>query len=318
MDRPSFEGGSLVRPRDRKLAQQLETGLLSFDREKRPLLGIRDSARREAFLEQILESIHRVKYVSVIRGRRLGECSADPNDESFDPLKAAILNQNQGHMDEAFWLVFLFVHFGKNARSGWRLAREVYGRLGGAVRWDWEKVSLDPSGFREWLGAHQGELRGGFGNHRKYQSLNAYSSVGTGSTVESYVKWVEPPRTHQELMERARERANGDPRKAFDLLYRSMRVVGFGRTARFDYLTMVGKLGLADIEPGSTYMSGSTGPATGARLLFADDPEAALKPRDLDKWIVELDAQLKVGMQVLEDSLCNWQKSPGEFKRFRG
>jgi len=42
----------------------------------------------------------------------------------------------------------------------------------------------------------------------------------------------------------------------------------FGRTAKFDYLTMVGKLGLAAIEPGSTYMQGATGPLKGARLLF--------------------------------------------------
>jgi len=27
---------------------------------------------------------------------------------------------------------------------------------------------------------------------------------------------------------------------------------------------------------------------------------------------------LNVGMQVLEDSLCNWQKSPRQFVHFRG
>ena len=42
----------------------------------------------------------------------------------------------------------------------------------------------------------------------------------------------------------------------------------FGRTARFDYLTMVGKLGLANIAPGSPYMVGATGPLKGAALLF--------------------------------------------------
>jgi hypothetical protein len=34
--------------------------------------------------------------------------------------------------------------------------------------------------------------------------------------------------------------------------------------------------------------------------------------------LIELDADLKVGMQVLEDALCNWQKSPAHFERFRG
>jgi hypothetical protein len=91
-------------------------------------------------------------------------------------------------------------------------------------------------------------------------------------------------------------------------------VASFGRTARFDYLTMVGKLGLAQIEPGSTYMQGSTGPLQGARLLFGEAASAAA----LDAWLVELDGVLDVGMQVLEDALCNWQKSPEKFIPFRG
>lgn len=313
-----------MRPQDHKFARQLEAGLLFFDQETRPLLGIRDAMTRAVLIKQLLESVHRVKYVSVIRTRELSEHRADPNDDLFDPLKAAILHQRQGHIEEAFWMVFLFVHFGKHARAGWRYAREIYGRLGDATRWDWASISVNPSGFRKWLHSHQDELKRkgvprGFGNHRKYQSLDAYSSTGTGSAVESYVNWVGPPRTHQELMDQACERANSDPREAFDGLYRSMdAVVSFGGLARFDYLTMIGKLGLAPIEPGSTYMQTSTGPIKGARLLFGGKENADLSLADLDGWLVELDAQLNVGMQVLEDALCNWQKSPGKFKAFRG
>lgn len=313
-----------MRPRDRELAQQLEAGLLSFDQQRLPLPGISDSKVREVLIEQLLESVHRVTYVSMIRQRNISERRADPNNELFDPLKAAMLHQRQGRIEEAFWMVFLFVHFGKHARAGWRYAREIYGRLGDAVRWDWVNTSADAASFREWLGAHQDELKRngiprGFGNHRKYQSLDAYSVNGTGAAVESYVNWVGPPRTHQELMEQACQQAEGDPRKAFDHLYLSMgAVVSFGRTARFDYLTMLAKLGLAHIEPGSTYVMGAIGPLMGARLLFGGEKTAALRPADLEAWLAELDTQLQVGMQILEDALCNWQKSPGRFKPFRG
>ncbi len=309
-----------MRPRDRDLAGRLEAGLLLFDRENRPLPGIRNVARRASLLEQLLESIHRVKFVTALKERTLSEHRLEPNSEFFDPLKAAILHQRQGNVEEAFWLVFLFVHFGKHLRAEWRYAREVYGRLGAGVRWDWASVSSDPAGFRTWLDSHQDELKRdgvprGFGNHRKYESLDAYSTNGTGSVVESYVKWVNPPRTHQQLMAQAYIRAGNDPRKSFDDIYHSMKVVArFGRTARFDYLTMVGKLGLAPIEPPSTYMQGSTGPVQGARLLFGNQEN----PVNLDQWLIELEAQLKVGMQVLEDALCNWQKSPDRFKPFRG
>jgi hypothetical protein len=313
-----------MRPKDRNLWQQLESELHSFDSMNRPLLGIRNPARRVALLEQILESIHRVKFVSVIKSRDLSNLRTDPNSDLFDPLRAAILYQRQGNIEEAFWLVFLFVHFGKNARAGWRYAREIYGRLGYSVKWDWINVSTDPSGFRTWLHSHQMELKRngvprGFGNHRKYQSLDAYSTTGTGAAVESYVRWVGSPRTHQDLMEQAYQQADRNPYVAFDKLYHSMcTVVSFGRTARFDYLTMVGKLSLAPIEPGSTYMQNSTGPIMGAHLLFFDKKTTQASASDLDSWLVDLDTRLHVGMQVIEDALCNWQKCPEKFKPFRG
>ena len=304
-----------MRPRDLQLAQQIEAGLLAFDRENRPLPGIAGPAERATLVEQMLESIHRVSYVSKIRARQISDRRTDPNDELFDPLKASILRQRQGRSDESFWLVFLFVHFGKHARAGWRYAREVYGRLGGPGQWDWQRTSADPSGFREWMNANHDELTRagmahGFGNHRKYESL-----ANTAEAVESYVRWVDPPRTHEQLMEAALQRAGRDPAQAFDDLYRSMTVVArFGRTARFDYLTMVGKLGLSSIAPGSTYMSEATGPLNGARLLF----ESHDGPASLDRLLLELDGRLRVGMQVLEDALCNWQKSPAVFRPFRG
>lgn len=309
-----------MRDRDRERALELDASLQRFVRERRSAPGIHDPRRRESLIEQLLESIRRVRYVSVIRARPLSERRTDPNDDLFDPLKAAIIRQSQGETDEAFWLTFLFVHFGQHPRGGWRYAREVYGRLGEGTRWDWAATSADPAGFRAWLHAHQSDLRrsgvpGGFGNHRKYQSLDAYSDSGTGAAVESYVKWVGPPRTHQEFMDQAVEQAEGDPHVAFDKLYRSMSAVkSFGRLARFDYLTMIGKLGLAPITPGSTYMQQASGPYRGARLLFGQVGTA----KELDEWLVELDQYLHVGMQVLEDALCNWQKSPDRFVPFRG
>jgi Alpha-glutamyl/putrescinyl thymine pyrophosphorylase clade 3 len=309
-----------VRPRDRDLALQLATGLDSFDREQRPLPGIIESANRTVFLEQLLESVHRVRFVEVLRGRPLSDRRADPDDEVFDPLKAAILHQRRGNIEEAFWLAFLFVHFGKNPHGGWRYAREVYGRLGENGRWDWLRTSASPAAFRKWLGAYQDDFKrrgvpGGFGNHRKYESLDARSPTGTGAIIESYVKWVNPPRTHAELIEQARQNADGDPKRAFGDLYRSMdTVVRFGRTARFDYLTMLGKLGVAEIQPPSAYLQQATGPLRGAKLLFGSDESAVI----LDQWLVVLDSYLNIGMQVLEDALCNWQKSPAKFEPFRG
>ena len=313
-----------MRPKDREIAQELESRLLHFSRERRPLVGIADPEARQPLIEQFLESIHRVSYPKLISSRDINIGRADPGSELFDPLKAAILKQREGNKDEAFWLVFLFVHFGKHSRGGYRYAREIYGRLGQGGLWDWATVSANPSEFRTWLGENVSKLTragapGGFGNHRKYESLDAFSNAGTGAAVESYVRWVSPPRTHEELVNEALRLTSGDRRKTFDYLFHSMEAVRrFGRTAKFDYLAMLGKLGLAPIEPGSTYMHGATGPVEGARLLFAGEKGAPLQQRVLDQWLVELADELGVGMQVMEDALCNWQKSPRKFKSFRG
>lgn len=266
-----------------------------------------------------MESLHRVRYVRQIRSRELSPLRADPQSELFDPLKAAIINQRAGRTDEAFWLIFLFVHFGKNAKGGWRYAREVYGALGQGAAWSWSNVSKNPAGFRAWFSANEATIGrkdppGGFGNHRKFETLRT-----TGAAVESYVNWVGPPRTHAELVEDALHKSGGDPRRTFRFLYDSMdAVVRFGRTARFDYLSMLGKLELATIRPDSTYMANATGPAEGARLLFADNPNAPIKDHDLEELVAELERELGVGMQVMEDALCNWQKSPDVFIPFRG
>ena len=105
----------------------------------------------------------------------------------------------------------------------------------------------------------------------------------------------------------------------FDYLYHSMSAVtSFGRTAKFDYLTMIGKLGLAPIRPGSPYLAGATGPLRGARLLVDGSAESSMRATALEPIICELGNDLGVGMQEMEDALCNWQKSQNKFIPFRG
>jgi hypothetical protein len=305
-----------LRPREQKRAQQLDAALTTFDANVRRLPALKDKQKRFVLLEQLVESSRRVDFVKRITGRDISPSRADPASELFDPVRAAAWHLKQGNTDEACWLVFLSVHFGKNRRTGWALPQAVYGGLGGGV-WDWPKVSGDPKGFRKWLAANQMTLKGkgNFGNHRKYQSLDARKPAGTGAAVEGYVKWVDPPRSHHDLFAAAHAAVGANRRDMFDWLYGSMgAVVSFGRTARFDYLTMIGKLGLAPIEPGSTYMTGATGPRTGATMLFGKNPSTAV----LDRWLVDLADHLGVSMQVVEDALCNWQKDPKQFVGFRG
>jgi hypothetical protein len=310
---------------DRELAQKLKTELKSYSTLVRPLPGIESEAALETFVFQIIESIRRVRFVLQIADRKISPLRADPNSSLFDPVRAAILMKNANDLDEAGWLVFLFTHFGKNLKSGYRLVRDVYGRLGDKTPWSWQQVSNDTFDFRKWLDKNQGALKTsngvhrGFGNHRKYQSLSAWKANGTGAAVESYVKWVKNAGGHQKLFHTALQSSNGDGRAAFRDVYRQMNAVAsFGRTAKFDYLTMAAKVGIAQIEADSVYFSGATGPIDGAKLLFLGNETASKSTSWLQEASDALADALGIGMQAMEDSLCNWQKSPITPVRFRG
>ncbi|MHB9145638.1 MAG: alpha-glutamyl/putrescinyl thymine pyrophosphorylase clade 3 protein [Symbiobacteriia bacterium] len=309
-----------MRPKEQTLANRLTAALKSYEQ---PLPGIAEESRFESFIEQMVESIRRVRYIHELQTHEMSPLRADPASDVFHPIKAAIYVKAEGNTDEAFWLTFLSVHFGRNRKTGWRLSRDVYGGLG-SRKWDWPTVSSHPEEFRTWLSENIGTLRGSdgvqrrFGNHRKYQSLDAHKRNGTGAAVESYVEWINGAGSHQVLFDGVLLKCNGDSLRAFDYLYNDMRVVSFGRTAKFDYLTMIGKLGLAQIAPPSPYMEGATGPLQGTRLLFGGSRTARLNAFHLEELLKELGRHLDVGMQELEDALCNWQKNPDHFRPFRG
>ncbi|MEE4333709.1 hypothetical protein V2J70_09460 [Pseudomonas alliivorans] len=311
----------MIRPKQ-TLIQSLSSKLDQVVSDGLPLPGIVAVENKVALMEQMVESIRRVDYVAAIAGRSISNDRVDPQSEYFDPIRAAVLKTKSGDVEEACWLIFLATHFGKSGTTGWLLTKDIYGTLGGAHNWTWPLVSTNPVAMNQWIAANYTVLkaRGGkFGNHRKYETLNPAKSNSTGEVVESYVNWVMQYGSHQALFDHALAQSGNSARAAFRVLYKSMKAVRrFGRTGKFDYLTMIAKVGISPIEADSTYMGQATGPVKGARLLFGGRTAAGISARELEMKIQQLDDELGVGMQVIEDALCNWQKSPGRFVRFRG
>jgi hypothetical protein len=270
----------------------------------------------------MVDSRRKIDRTERLRTESLSPQRGEPGSDLFDPEMAAVLSMRGGDLDNAFWLAFLSVHFGRHAVDEWQLTRRVYGALGAAPYWTWSRVSADVDAFRDWL---RGTLRqrnqplGRFGNHRKYESLDPESAAGTPAVLRSYVNWIRDGGGHVAVYGRALTAAGGDPRRAFGHLYRAMNVVTrFGRLAKFDYLTLIGKLGLSPIEADSTYMAGATGPRRGAALLFEGTRSSPVPASQLELAVQQLERHLGVGMQAMEDSLCNWQKSPTSYQAFRG
>lgn len=311
-----------MRPKDRARANIIGDALKKFNNEDTNLAGLSSAARIECLVEQIIDSIRRIEFVHVIRDSKHDSRRKDPAHSLFDPLRAAATFQQEGEYDQAYWMTFLATHFGKHSVDGWSLCAAFYGKLGDQAIWDWESASANEGDVRSWMEENRNRLDAlpyRFSNHRKYVSLTAGGERGTAAAIESYIRWIKNNGGHVELIRNTHRSVGQEPKAAFDSLYFQMNDVRqFGRLGKFDFLTMIGKLGLAPIEPGIPYMKGASGPLLGAKLLLQNDTEGNAKPSDLDNLLAKLGDKLGLGMQVMEDSLCNWQKSPDAFISFRG
>ncbi len=293
--------------------QQFKAALLAHSAQTRPLPGIQDPEALDTLALQLIASVRREDYYRRVQARPVSPRRTDPHDVLFNPERAVAFHIANGNLDEAAWLVFLITHFAKPAHNGWLRLQDVYGMLGNGL-WDWPSVSGNPAAFDAWLAANWTGIRGKFGNHRKYESLRPGTVSYTGFVVCEYVRLI-GTQGHQAFIQGVL--AHG-PNDRFDAMYRSLNVPRFGRLARFDYLMLLARYGIVAMQPLSAYLQGATGPSRGARLLFNGAANANTAPAQLQQMLDDLDGDVQVGMAVLEDALCNWQKSPLNFIHFRG
>jgi len=290
--------------------------LRQHSRTVRPLPGIAAEEALDTLTWQFIASLRREAYYREVQKKDISARRADPNDPAFDAERAVAYHIRQGHVDEAAWLIFLMTYFARPVETGWLRLKDVYGKLGEGV-WDWATVKANPLAFGEWLAENWRHVRGKFGNHRKYETLRDNSHRSTGKVVESYIAWVGEHDHVRKFAEVIREAGN-DPHTIFDALFHNLTVLSFGRLAKFDYLSLIGRYGVAPIDAGSAYLDGATGPLSGARLLFDGRPDGPSSIRALQTMLDALDRDLQVTMTVMEDALCNWQKSPSRFVHFKG
>jgi hypothetical protein len=236
--------------------------------------------------------------------RRL--CSRERLVSARDDILRLILDAyDAGNRDEALWRTFIAAHFGRMSAS-----KDVVGQVesshrflcafGSEPHWTWTKVSDDPQLLCDWLLTSPDKLQQlSFGNHRKFESKKPYLFW---EVMDSFIKlvatWCGSPAALFET------NASLTPQLRHAEIYERLRIRRFRRTGRFDFLALVGEMGLVDIEPGTCYLIGSTGPLEGAKQLWGQNKTG----RELDRLAVELAVTLRLSPLVIEDALCNWQK----------
>ncbi|MBN8535274.1 MAG: hypothetical protein J0L51_14420 [Rhizobiales bacterium] len=306
----------MIWPTRKDQKQAIAEELARFSGEVRYLPGVVDPSALDTLSMQFVASLRREDYYRLIQRHAISPHRADPNNASFDAERAVVFHVQNRSIDEAAWLIFLMTHLARPADTGWLRLSQIYGKLGQGI-WTWKAVSSDPQALIDWLTENWGAIGGKFGNHRKYESLDPSSNRAFGKVLTSYLNWI-GPHGHERVFSNAIRNAGNEPGIIFDYLYNDMTVLSFGRLAKFDYLALIGRYGIAPIHAGQAYFRGATGPARGAKLLFDGTADSATEPDILQSRVDELDAALNVGMQVMEDALCNWQKSPTNFVHFKG
>lgn len=262
-----------------------------------------------------------MEYIRFLERRVHSPRRCDAHDVMFDPIIAAYTLSREGRLDDAVWLVFLATQFGKHSLDGWKLCANVLGSFGNGPIWTREVYGARSIDFEAMLESNSVNLSkpsiaGRYSNHRQYVSRKP--EVIAMIFRESYA-WLFQFGSFSERVREVHRHKGQEPKGVFTALYDSMRSVhSFGRLGAFDFLTMIGKLDLAPILPESTYLVGATGPLRGARLLFHGAVDHPITSREMQKQFDRLDDFLSIGMQPLEDSVCNWQKSPQKFFHFRG
>lgn len=300
---------------------ELAGALRAYQRAHEELVGLRPEGAEDTLVRQMIASLRRTEYIRCLDRKVHSVRRCNPHDPMFDPLIAAHTLRNDGRLDEAVWLVFFATQFGKHAVDGWKLCANIFGSFGRGPRWTREEYAARPLAFEAMLDANAENLEvaavaGRYSNHRQYVSRKPDSIARTFREAYS---WLFRYGSFSDHVRDVHRRVGQEPTGAFDELYRSMKTVhSYGRLGAFDFLTMIGKLELAAIAPGSTYLVGATGPLRGARLLFYGATAYPVTANELQVRFDRLDGYLNIGKQPLEDSVCNWQKSPQEFIHFRG
>lgn len=302
---------------------EYKLAIAKYEMEHGPADGIVDVNRRHAFILQLCDSARRIDHIGNLRSRvgKFSENSIDPLSSHFNPIKAAIKFNHDGNKSEAIWLLFLFTHFGVHKVTKHKLLQAFYSRISSGPINTFEYIRANLEETLEWLGQNELALKGigKFGNHRKYQSISATSHSGTGTTLKTfidfYLRWFSPL-----LGTASNDLKLLNSQALFSELYKRMinEVIGFNRLSVFDFLTMLGKSQVLMIIPDNPFLQNSTGPKMGARMLFGVND--LVSDRELNIYLSTFASYLPdpFRMQVIEDAVCNWQKSPNNYIYFSG
>ncbi len=271
--------------------------------------GISSADRRQLFADELAASLRHIGAPRAVAREPLPRDWDDLRGLAWEAWRAIVGCSRAGDNEEATWLAVVVTHLARldDTPDPWASVRAVYSGFGEEPL-AWNRVICEPGLIRSTCLKHAeecGQLR--FGNHRKFESPRPDHRGGIPAVLESYVEGIRrlADGSQVELF----GTRSGSPTRDFDRLMGELQFIRrFGRTARFDLLTLFGNLGVYELEPGDIYLTGATGPLRGAMAMFGIVPRTRADLAVLGAGARRLAQELGVPLQAVEDALCNWQK----------
>ncbi len=258
---------------------------------------------------QTIDSIRRITiYDTYAIKARQAEGSSLSYFHTSNPF---ILSQRDSlPLNSRVWYIYLATYFGKSNKSKWKLFNNA------AFRKDKTLIELDHilnnrQNYYEYLRSLDFFAESNFSNHRKYTKKALDGEGGVLNSMEYFLDNMDHF-THANSVE-------------FDFIYkRALLIPNFGRMAAFDFTASLSKCNLNVDAPVSMYHQSSTGPLRALKhILILSGAESTNRKAQVElgdkllQWFIN-NSDIPMIAQVIEDAICNWQKSPTRHVKYFG
>ncbi len=267
-----------------------------------------DGSKLNILAKQTFDSIRRIQIYetyrfksqqAVIEGRSFKHTS--------NPFVLA--QRTDLNLQDRVWILYLATYFGKSDKSKWTLFDRATFKKDGSIM-KFNEIEADLDGYFKYLSSFDFFEGCKYSNHRKFVAKKLQGSKGLFRSIEFVVKNIELY-------------SSGKKMSFHEMYLLADKIPGFGRLANFDFTSTLVKCGLNVEQPKSMYADHSTGPLDGLKLLLRLTKSNTSKEsqkrlsRELMEWFLKHSDIFMLG-QVLEDSICNWQKDTRKYIRYTG
>ena len=267
-----------------------------------------DSSLLNVLANQTSDSIRRIEIYEAYNKRAI-QAVKEKQDFCHTSNPFVLAQRSDLSLNNRLWIIYVATYFGKSNKSKWTLfERATFNKKKSILLFD--EIKLDLNKYFKYLSSFDFFENCNYSNHRKFTAKNLLKKNGVFESMEYFTNNIDKYSSVEKM--------------DFHTMYKlSQKIPNFGRLAGFDFSSSLVKCSFNIEEPKSMYAEHSTGPldAIGLILKLTNNSASATSRKklctDLMQWFLDNSDIFMIG-QVLEDSICNWQKNTVNYIKYSG